>query len=206
MFASLEIRPVIEMKDSAESYSTRASYSQALVDAGASGCSFKTFHTLYGIDDEGLSEAIGDFDNEQGARETAIALGLPWSINGRNVAATRITLDEAETAMCVWEALLDAYQTYAFKKRHDDWAKALDATWERIGTAEMRSLALSLAAFVHAAYGDPEEALEVWGDSATFDWEFVPHALTYVDWETGSFPDDARERMLADWTHKPDED
>lgn len=199
MFTALEVRPVIEMKDSAESFSNIRDYLEALRNAGASGHSFKVFHSIYATDEEGLHHAIGDFDTEEGARLTCIGLGLPWSIMGRNVAVTRFTGEEMDSAMAVWEAMIDAYQNHAFAKRHDEWVKALSAAWERVGTAEMRSLAGSLGVQINALWGDPEEALETWGDASPFDWGFVPFAIAFVDWETGSFPTDAKARMLAAW-------
>lgn len=194
MFTALEVRPVIEMKDSAESFSNIRDYLEALRNAGASGHSFKVFHSIYATDEEGLHHAIGDFDTEEGARLTCIGLGLPWSIMGRNIAATRFTGEEMDSAMAVWEAMLEAYTNGG-----KEWVDCMRDRWNIDGTAEMRSRAATLGVQINALWGSPEEALEAWGDASPFDWGFVPFALAYVDWELCSFPTDAKERMQKDW-------
>lgn len=123
-----------------------------------------------------------------------IGLGLPWHLLGRNVAATRFTGEEMDSAMAVWEAMLEAYGNGG-----KEWAMPMRDRWNIDGAAEMRSRAATLGVQINALWGDPEEALETWGDASPFDWGFVPFALAYVDWELGVMPTDAKERMLADW-------
>src|SRR3546814_9105458 len=69
-FQYLEVRPCIETytrladqteEGSIDSYRSEEDYAEALEAVEKHGERFKTFWTLYGIDQEGLGFAIGDF-------------------------------------------------------------------------------------------------------------------------------------------------
>lgn len=94
--------------------------------------------------------------------------------------------ERAFDAMCVWEELLDRYRTGG--------DPALTDYWERIGTVAMRYVAIELAEWI---YNEWERMSEDIRDGWSFDWEFVPVAVTLVKWsgDEYSIPTDATERL-----------
>lgn len=80
------------------------------------------------------------------------------------------------TALCIWEAMLE----------HREEVATLDNVWEAEGVYAMRQKAINLAAAVDALWwkldGDDHRL-----DGVTFDWEFIPALLHYVDWRHGGW-------------------
>lgn len=102
---------------------------------------------------------------------------------------------EAEAALCIWECFLEERQTLP----------GLDEHWNAVGTCAMRQHALSLAAFVEAAY-DAVDSLE-W-DGYSYDWEVVPAILGRLTWTAEGLdrPDPAEtgRAALASLQQKPE--
>ena len=81
-FVSLEICPVLDMADCAESYRSIGDHVRDVQGAIASGHAFKSYWSLYGVDMEGRAHCIGDYDSGDAARSHALALGLPFTQSG----------------------------------------------------------------------------------------------------------------------------
>lgn len=87
-FEYFEIRPCIETftrladqteEGSIDSFRSEENYQAALSTIDASGTSYKTFWTLYGIDPEGLGFAIGDFTTKADAHQIMNAILAPMA-------------------------------------------------------------------------------------------------------------------------------
>ena len=85
-----------------------------------------------------------------------------------------LNLDQVETALCVWEAMLDQ------SSRSINLTNAFDA----VGTGEMRCAVAGITAWFDQVYDTISE--DVRGDYC-FDWVFVPAALHQITWD-GSTP------------------
>lgn len=190
-YVSFDVRPVLEMKDSCESYQFLQAYRGDMLGAIESGHSFKTYWTIYGIDGEGLATAIGDFDTGEAA--TGIAKALAGSaidlvtVTGRAPhPVTSWDQDDVATALCIWEAMLADHGNTKSPMRH---------LWESIGAVAMRDVAMMLAGPANRLW----ESVEGWHGNVTFDWEWIPALMGYVDW-TARVPyllPGARESMLG---------
>jgi hypothetical protein len=80
--------------------------------------------------------------------------------------------EQIETALCIWEAMLDL--------RSSGEAPKMQVVWDDMGTTFMRIMSIDLVAPVQAIWdGIPD------GDFCdTYDWDFVPACMNYVDWDT----------------------
>lgn len=137
---------------------------------------------------------LRDFEPGVGTRDQALAAALTWAdalgdhlgckvlcwgFNRGDVlapAAPEIDPDTlAEVAATLWEAALEIREAGQPPLRPgvvDDLAQALNARWEKEGTAAMRGTICGMAADCERAWlalSDDERE-----DSAPFDWEFAP--------------------------------
>jgi hypothetical protein len=87
-FQYLEVRPCIETytrladqteEGSIDSYRSEEDYAKALEAVEKRGERYKTFWTLYGVDQEGLGFAIGDFTTKDAAHEIMNAIIAPMA-------------------------------------------------------------------------------------------------------------------------------
>lgn len=85
----------------------------------------------------------------------------------------------AETALCIWEAMLEA--RLAADLSDDPRPSALETAWEERGTITMRAAAIRLAPAADAIWQllSPEEQDEL----DCYDWEFIPLFVERVDWD-----------------------
>jgi hypothetical protein len=99
------------------------------------------------------------------------------------------TEGDAECALCVWEEMLRLRNT-----EDADNAKAMTATWEWSGTAEMRVMAIDIGKWIVSLFepatsenGYSVGAMQELCDQHSFDWDVIPAILTLVVWdkETG---------------------
>lgn len=95
---------------------------------------------------------------------------------GSPEAAPTYTALQAEAALCLWEAMIDARMTSTLP--------ALDSAWEAAGAATMRHHALALAPFALAVYDAlPAEAREC----VAYDYEIIPAVLAVVRWSGAGY-------------------
>ncbi|GHB33966.1 hypothetical protein GCM10007094_23650 [Pseudovibrio japonicus] len=159
-----DIRPVIEMKASCQSYALEEDYKAALKELleDPQSPSFSTFWTVYLVDDLGHSSAIAD----RTSKETALEL-----VNSLANLRTEPSRTLAVNAACVWEAINSG----------DCENNALWDSWrEDLGTCELRDVVYDLAIWVQQVYNecirqDAETTLD-----HPFDWGFVPVALGFI--------------------------
>ena len=89
-----------------------------------------------------------------------------------------------ETALCVWEEMLDRQRVKGPYDLPDD--DVLRGAFETYGTASMRLFAVEVAGLVDRAWATLTAEKQ---DRVTFDWEFVPDFLRSVGWDfSGSDP------------------
>lgn len=105
----------------------------------------------------------------------ALANHIGADLDARHCATAEVSRhDEAEAAMCIWEAILSTKDSDPQIAHH----------FFHLGTGEIRHFALSLAKPCHLAW--LKDAANGFDDS--LDWDFVPAWLTdNVDW-TGAKP------------------
>lgn len=109
-----------------------------------------------------------------------------------------------ETALCVWEAMLDIRDRFTdgngATADAPSYVADMEAAWSGNGAFGMRCVARYLALELEEIWsGVPEDTR----DGITFDWEFVPMMLEFVDWsgigsdQRGHFLPDAAAQALA---------
>ncbi|MGH0004514.1 hypothetical protein ACQU0X_30990 [Pseudovibrio ascidiaceicola] len=161
---TFEIRPVIEMEETCESFPNEASYLEALNDLTENPDfpAFKTFWSVYLSDDDGFWQAIADRQDKCSANELAQKLASLRTEPSRNIAVT---------AACVWEAILENVCD-----NNDLWVSWRDS----LGIGALRDEVYNLAVWVDQVY---EACLKLDIDTSQekpFDWEFVPAALGFI--------------------------
>lgn len=88
-FEYYEVRPCIERDRQIASYADEQDYAADLTAAQKSGEEFRTFWSLYGVDDTGVHTAIGDFISKDTAHEVMNAiLAVPAAARNAIHAAT----------------------------------------------------------------------------------------------------------------------
>src|SRR4051812_35788431 len=81
------------------------------------------------------------------------------------------SLDTIETAMCLWEALLE-------NRRREDY----NAVWDKHGAWDLRHRCIALASHCDDVW-QAFEGNDLWA----FDWEYCPVYVAHcVDWETST--------------------
>lgn len=187
-FVSFDVRPCLETGHGVTSFTDLSGLSRATAELLDSGIEFKSYWTLYGVGDGGLSDAIADYPSEAIARDMAVKLAQS-TISAITTPRGHVTLPSAlernahaMTALCLCEAMNDAR----------DSLPAMDSLWQAVGTYEMRALAMRLCPAIDSLYA------EYWPDgcAASFDWEWLPALLPHIDWHAGALLPDATNEML----------
>lgn len=105
---------------------------------------------------------------------------------------------EVESAMCVWEELLERRAGYAGSGARE----ALSDYWENYGTAQLRRDAAFIAVWVQEVWENMDDDVR---SSVCFDWEFVPRMIDQLKWgptdhmykSDGKFPTPSVESGVA---------
>lgn len=83
-----------------------------------------------------------------------------------------------ETALCVWEAMLD------LRAAHDENSapsiRAMMTVWEQLGSVSMRRYAIQIADFALDVHADLRD--EVDAGFWSYDFEFIPALVENLDW------------------------
>lgn len=161
---SFEIRPVIELGDGCESFTEEQRYLNALKDLSKNPDlpAFKTFWSVYLIDDYGLSEVVADRNDKCSAAELMRKL---------ESLKTEPSQEIATIAAVVWEVILDNVC-----ENNDLWV----AWREDLGICELRDQVYHLAVWVDQVYKNCLKIDEETTCEFPFDWNFAPAALGFI--------------------------
>ena len=85
-----------------------------------------------------------------------------------------------ETALCVWEAMLDLRADHDVKFATKPGTRAMMTVWEELGSVAMRRYAIEVASFALDVYADLRTEIDLgfW----SYDFEFIPAVVENLDW------------------------
>lgn len=148
------------------------------------------FWAVYWTADDGMSQCIGDFKD----RASALAIGrtlanaadkplLEWSPDGWRTlyASPNRVYSNAETALCVYEDLLDSLRLSSpeiVRKPTTPHDMAVNRWREDAGIYALRQFAIEIAPAIDLAWQECGGASE---SALSFDWEIVPAILRMLD-------------------------
>lgn len=89
------------------------------------------------------------------------------------------TFGDVIDALAVWEELM----AIRANERRSPYTDALNDVWDAVGTAEMRSIAVFIADRISGAWNALADTPADPCDAMSYDWEFVPIMLSFIDWE-----------------------
>lgn len=105
--------------------------------------------------------------------------------NGETVAnpsAASPSPELLETALCVWEAMLDLRASHDDNSAPNPGVRAMMTVWEELGSVSMRRHALEIADFALDVYAHVKAEID--GGFWSYDFEFIPALVENLDWTT----------------------
>ena len=94
----------------------------------------------------------------------------------------RITISEAESALCVYEWLLDTNKT-----DDDVINKTIRKLFDDYGWAAMRSIAIEVGLFAEQCWLYADKHMDHLTSQGSFDWDFCPVVCHHIEWEQVAF-------------------
>ncbi|WEX12367.1 hypothetical protein [Chelativorans sp. AA-79] len=85
-----------------------------------------------------------------------------------------------ETALCVWEAMLDLRAAHDDNPARKPGIRAMMTVWEELGSVSMRRYAIQIADFALDVHTDLSDEIDAgfW----SYDFEFIPALVENLDW------------------------